>query len=53
MTVNELIEELSTVPEELRDSEVQVFTSSQVLEKVEGFGIISNISLKEIKLNFC
>lgn len=52
MTVNELFNELSTIPEELRDSEVQVSTGYNELDKVNGVGITANISLKEVKLSF-
>jgi hypothetical protein len=52
MTVNELFKELSTIPEELRDSEVQVSTGYNELDKVNGVGITANISLKEVKLSF-
>lgn len=52
MTVNELFKELSTIPEELRDSEVQISTGYNDLDKVNGVGIIANISLKEVKLSF-
>lgn len=52
MTVNELFKELSIIPEELRDSNIQISTDYQDLEKVEGVGIIADISLKEIKLSF-
>lgn len=52
MTVNELFKELSTIPEELKDSNIQVSTDYRDLDKVEGVGIIANISLKEIKLSF-
>ena len=52
MTVNELFDELSTIPEELRDSEVQVSTGYNELDKVNGVGITANISLKEVKLSF-
>lgn len=52
MTVNELFNELSTIPENLRDSEIQVYTKYIDLDKVNGVGIIANISLKEIRLSF-
>ena len=52
MIVNELFNELSTIPEELRNSEIQVCTECGGLYKVNGLGIIANISLKEIKLSF-
>jgi hypothetical protein len=52
MTVNELFNELSTIPEELRDSEVQISTGYNELDKVNGVGITANISLKEVKLSF-
>lgn len=52
MTVNDLFKELSTIPEELRDSEVQIYTGYNDLDKVNGVGITANISLKEVKLSF-
>ena len=52
MTVNELFNELSTIPEELRNSEIQVHTGYNDLDKVNGVGITANISLKEIRLSF-
>ena len=52
MTVNELFDELSTIPEVLRDSNIQISTDYRDLEKVEGVGIIADITLKEIKLSF-
>lgn len=52
MTVNELFKELSTIPEELRDSEVQISTDYNELDKVNGVGITANISLKDVKLSF-
>ena len=52
MTVNELFKELSTIPEELRDSNIQISTDYRDLDKVNGVGITANISLKEVKLSF-
>ena len=52
MTVNELFKELSTIPEELRDGEVQISTGYNELDKVNGVGITVNISLKNVKLRF-
>ena len=52
MTVNELLTELNTIPEQLRDSTIQISTDYRDLDKVEGIGIIANIPLKEIKLSF-
>ena len=52
ITVNELFKELSAIPEELEDSNIQISTDYRDLEKVEGVGIITDISLKEIKLSF-
>lgn len=52
MTAKELFKELSTIPEELRDSEIQVYTDYNELYKVNGVGITANISMKEIKLSF-
>lgn len=52
MTVNELFKELSTIPEELRDSNVQISTDYKDLENVIGVGITANISLKNVRLSF-
>lgn len=52
MTLNELMTELNTVPEQLRDSTIQISTGYNDLEKISGVGIIANIPLKEIKLSF-